>query len=123
MAKGKEVGEFSMNLTTITFSPGPAGSVLNEANFEGTATGGFGTVAGTATFVGGKSGTFSYCGAAWMDSGDEVTFTGSGSYESTGKHHWETRAILEVSDGNTMVSEGKLDLASRSWSGKVSEWS
>jgi hypothetical protein len=64
MGKGKEVAKFSMNLTTIAFSPGPAGSVLNEGNFEGTATGGFGTVAGTATFVGGKSGTFSYCGAA-----------------------------------------------------------
>jgi hypothetical protein len=122
MAKGKELADFSMNLTTITFSPGPGGSVLNEGNFEGTATGGFGTVAGTATFVGGKSGTFSYCGTAWLDSGDELTSTGSGSYESSGKHHWQTQGVLQLSDGSTVVSEGEIDLAERSWTGKVSEW-
>jgi hypothetical protein len=58
-----------------------------------------------------------------MDSGDEATFNASGTYESTGKHHWQTRAILQVSDGMTLLSEGELDLASREWKGTVSEWS
>jgi hypothetical protein len=123
MAKGKKLADFSMQVTSITFVPGQAGSMVNQANFEGTATGGFGTVAGTAAFVGGKSGTFSWCGGAWLDNGDELASSGSGSYESSGKHRWTTRAILDFSDGRRVISEGEIDLASRSWKGKVSAWS
>lgn len=50
MAAGKPIGEFSLKTTSLTFTPGPGGSTLVSANFEGTATG-LGTVAGTATFV------------------------------------------------------------------------
>jgi hypothetical protein len=123
MAKGKQLAEFSMKSTSITYLPGPAGSRLAQANFEGTATGGFGTVAGTATFVGSKSGTLSYCGAAYLENGNELSASGSGSFESTGKHHWHTQAILHLSDGSALLSEGEIDLAKRSWTGKVSEWS
>ena len=57
MASGEVVGEFSFKVVTITNSPGPAGSVLIQVNWEGTATG-FGAVFNTATFVGGpKNGT------------------------------------------------------------------
>jgi hypothetical protein len=52
MASGKAIGEFSLKAITGTHSPGPAGSVLNQVNWEGTATG-FGAVFGTATYVGG----------------------------------------------------------------------
>jgi hypothetical protein len=58
MAKGKSVGEYSLKFTSFTLTPGPAGSILTQGNCEGTGTG-FGTTFGTATFVGGKSGTFS----------------------------------------------------------------
>ena len=59
MASGKAIGEFSFKAITATHSPGPAGSVLNQVNWEGTATG-FGAVFSTATYVGGpKNGTFS----------------------------------------------------------------
>ena len=122
MAKGKQVAEWSMKSTSATVLPGPAGSTLVQVNFEGTATGGFGTIAGTATFVGGKSGTLSYCGVSYLDNGDQLSASGSGSYESTGKHHWHTQAILQLSDGSALHSEGELDLATRSWSGKASEW-
>lgn len=111
-----------MGTTSLTFMPGPAGSTLVQGNYEGTATGGFGTVAGTSTFVGGKSGTFEYCGMAWLDDGSELAIAGPGSFESTGKHHWKTHAILQVSDGRAMLSEGEIDLASRKWTGTVSEW-
>jgi hypothetical protein len=40
---GKAIGEFSFKAVTIKYSPGPAGSVLVEPNWEGTAAG-FGTV-------------------------------------------------------------------------------
>jgi hypothetical protein len=58
MASGKPVGEFSLKASTLTYTPGPAGSVLVQVNFEGPATN-FGTVLGTMTAVsaGQKSGT------------------------------------------------------------------
>jgi hypothetical protein len=35
----KELGEFSSKFTTLTISPGPAGSILIQGNAVGTATG------------------------------------------------------------------------------------
>jgi hypothetical protein len=69
MAKGKELGEFSLKSVTITASPGPSGSTMLQGNFEGPGTG-IGTVILTATFVGRKSGTFSTCGGAFGDEGE-----------------------------------------------------
>jgi hypothetical protein len=72
MAAGKPIGEYSMKSTSWTLRPGPAGSTVIDGNFEGTATG-FGSVLGTGTFLVGKIGTFSYCGAACPDDGDIYT--------------------------------------------------
>jgi hypothetical protein len=123
MASGKHLGEFSLKAITATYSPGPAGSVLSQVNWEGTATG-FGAVFGTATYVGGpKGGTFSYCAEAFLDNGDAVTGIGQGTFESTGKHRWRTEGFIQISDGRRVATEGEMDLASRSWKGKISEMS
>jgi len=87
MTKGKQLGEFSLKFTSFTLTPGPAGSTLVQGNFEGSATAGYGTVIGTSTFVGGKSGTYNQYLTAYLDNGDEVSITCGGTYESTGKHH------------------------------------
>jgi hypothetical protein len=118
MATAKELGEFSLKFTSLALTPGPAGSVLIQGNCEGTATG-FGTILGTAMFVGGKSGTFSWCAAAYMPNGEQLTGIGPGTYESVGTHRWRTRAFVEISDGRTFILEGEIDLATRSWNGKV----
>ncbi len=120
MPSGKQIGEYSMKSTSLTLAPGPGGSMVITANFEGTATG-FGTIVGTGTFVGGKSGTFSYCGAAYLDNGDTNSGLGTGTYESVGQHRWHTAGILQLSDGSAFISEGEIDLASRSWKGKMFE--
>jgi hypothetical protein len=123
MASGKQLGEFSLKAITATYSPGPAGSVLSQVNWEGTATG-FGAVFGTATYVGGpKGGTFSYCAEAFLDNGDGLTGIGQGTFESTGKHRWRTEGFIQISDGRRVATEGEMDLASRSWKGKISEMS
>ena len=115
---GKVIGEFSFKAITSTYSPGPAGSVLDQVNWEGMAAG-FGTVFGTTTFVGGsKSGTFSACWVAYLDNGEQVSGIGSGTYESSGKHRWRTRHVIHISDGASIVNEGEIDLATRSWTGK-----
>jgi len=121
MAKGKELGDFTHKFMSTTVLPGPAGSTLNQTNWEGGATG-FGTIFITATFVGGKSGTFSSNGADYLDNGDQRTGHGTGTYESVGTHVWRTEEIVHISDGNTLYSEGKIDLAARTWVGKIYEW-
>ena len=118
MTKGKEVGEFSHTWSSITLLPGPAGSMLHQANVEGTATG-YGAVRGTATFVGGKSGTFSALWAAFLDDGEQLGGTSTGTYESVGKHVWKTAETVNVSDGTVIYSEGVIDNAGRSWKGKM----
>lgn len=120
MAKGKALGEYSMKTTSLTINPGPGGSTLIQGNFEGTASG-FGTVFGTATFVGGSSGTSDWCGVAYLDNGETNSATGKGRYESIGKHRWRTEGLLQTADGQTIVSEGEIDLATRSWKGKLFE--
>ena len=123
MASRKAVGEFSFKAITVTYSPGPAGSVLAQVNWEGTATG-FGAVFATATYVGGpKGGSYSECGAAFMDDGRALTGIGQGTTESTGKHRWRTEGFMQISDGRRIASEGEMDLASRSWKGTLFEMS
>jgi len=123
MASGKQIGEFSFKFITFVNSPGPAGSVLIQVTWEGPATG-FGTVFDTATYVGGpKSGTFSECGIAYLDNGDGLSGIGQGTYESNGKHRWRTAGFMQISDGRRITSEGEIDLAERSWKGKLFEMS
>jgi hypothetical protein len=121
MAVGKELGDFSLKITSLTYTPGPAGSVLVQANCEGTASGqGAGALLGTATFMsaGMKSATFSWCGATYLDNGDSVTGIGQGTIESTGRHRWRSQGINHLSDGHTIRIDGEIDLATRSWVGK-----
>ena len=121
MATGKALGEFSMKAITATYSPGPAGGVLSQVNWEGTATG-FGAVFGTATFGGGpKGGSYSLCTEAFMDNGDIMTGIGQGTFETVGKHRWRTEGFMQLSDGRRIAGDGEIDLAARSWKGKLSE--
>ena len=121
MATGKPLGEYSLKAITVTYSPGPAGGVLSQVNWEGTATG-FGAVFGTATYAGGpKGGSYSWCAAAYLDNGDVQNGMGPGTYESIGKHRWRTEGYIQLSDGRRVAGEGEIDLAARSWKGRIFE--
>ena len=121
MAPGKPIGEFSLKMVTQTNTPGPAGSVLVQVNFEGSGTG-FGAIFDTSTFVGGgRDGTFSQVGSAYLDNGDVLSGVGQGTYESKGKHRWSTQSIIQISDGRRLSSTGEIDLAARSWKGTLSD--
>jgi hypothetical protein len=123
MASGKQIGEFSFKFTTLVSIPGAAGDVHRQVTWEGTATG-FGTVFTTVTYAGSsKAGTFSQSGTAFMDNGDFLHGVGQGTYESTGKHKWHTVGFLQLSDGRRITGEGDIDLAERSWKGKLFEMS
>jgi hypothetical protein len=119
---GKQIGEFSFKFTTFINSPGPAG-VLRQVTWEGAVTG-FGTVFTTVTFTGAsKAGTFTECGTAFMDNGDFLHAIGQGTYESAGTHRWHTADFLQLSDGRRISREGEINLADRSWNGKIFEMS
>ena len=122
MATGKQIGEFSLKITSLTLTPGPGGSVLVQGNFEGTSAA-FGTILRTATFasVGAKSGTFSVCAAAFLENGDSLTGNGQGTFESIGRHKWRLQELIHISDGRSFDVEGEMDLATRSWIGKIFE--
>jgi hypothetical protein len=108
-------------MINMTVTAGPAGSTLNQVNFEGTATG-YGAVYETATFVGGgKDGTFNLAGSGFLDDGDVLSGIGQGTYESKGKHRWSTVAIIQISDGRRISSTGEIDLAARTWKGTNSD--
>jgi hypothetical protein len=120
MPTGKQLGDFSFKFTTFINQPGPGG-ILRQVTWEGMAAG-FGTVFTTVTFTGGsKAGTFSECGTAFLDNGEFLHATGQGTYESVGKHKWKTADFLQLSDGRRISSEGEIDLAERSWKGKIFE--
>lgn len=120
---GKPIGEFSLKMVSQTNSAGPAGSVLVQVNFEGTGTG-FGAIFDTSTFVGGgRDGTFSQVGSAYLDNGEVLSGVGQGTYESKGKHRWATASTIQISDGRRLASVGEIDLASRTWKGTLSELS
>ena len=123
MAQGKQIGEWACKFTSWTITPGPAGSIVQQGNYEGPTTGegGAGTVIGTIAVWGGNSGTYSMCVVGYLDDGNALTGSGEGTYESTGKHHWATQGLAQLSDGSNIILSGELDLAERSWTGKMFE--
>jgi hypothetical protein len=124
MALGKPITDFTLKITSLTFTEGLGESLDVQGNLEGTATG-FGSVLGTAAFTnaGEKSGTWKFCGVAYLENGDSIRGVAQGTHESSGVHRWRTRGVEKLSDGRTVALEGEIDLATRSWTGKLFEWS
>ena len=127
MAIGKNLGEFALKSTSLTYSATETGGTV-QGNFEGTAKGEglSGPVLGTLTAVGApgaKSGTCSWAGTSYLNNGEEVNGKGEGTWEKTGTHKWRIRAVNYLSDGRTIASDGEVDLATRSFTGTLFEWS
>ena len=81
-----------------------------------------GAIFDTSTFVGGgKDGTFSQVGAAYLENGEILNGIGQGSYETKGKHRWTTASTIQISDGRRFASAGEIDLAARTWKGTLSD--
>ena len=121
MALGKEFGDFSFKITSVGYSEDGTAQI----NLDGTATS-YGTVLGTLTLrgePGAKRGTATWRGDGFLENGDVVQGAGEGSWEEIGRHEWRTRLVVSVSDGETFASDGRLDLASRTYTGKNLEWS
>ena len=112
----KEIGDFSLKATSWT-----VGDEDMSANFEGTATG-FGELVGTLRArgePGAEFGTCSWRSASYLDDGGEVQSAGEGTWQKIGKHRWQLRFTHAISDGRTVLSDGVVDFASRSFNGKL----
>lgn len=126
MASGKQIGEYSGQLTSLTFGPGPGTTMTGQANMEGTVSGamGEGTYALTHHVViepGAKSGTWNQYGIAIMKDGTSRGFHAQGTWEEIGSGKWRYRGTGKFSDGATYVSEFEGNMATRTWAGKLYE--
>ena len=125
MSVGKEAGEFSFTSTGVTVTSEPGGAVTQAVNLEGTATG-FGTVLGTLTFYsaesGAENGFTTWAGSAYMDNGESVAGVGRGVFEKSGTNTWRVRAVLQVTGGPLLLSDGEIALEGRTYTGKLYEW-
>jgi hypothetical protein len=58
----------------------------------------------------------------FLDDGKTINGSGEGTWETVGKHKWRIRGINYIADGRTLASDGELELATQSLTGKIYEW-
>ena len=121
----EQIGEFSLKHAGSTYAKTLEGELANYANFTGTASG-YGAVFGTLKFqnplsdVGSGSGTCTWSGQAFLDDGTSVGGFGEGTWQQIGNENkWTVNMNVEVSDGSRHRSEGEIDLATLSFTGKM----
>lgn len=122
MALGKEIGTFDFKITSWSQAE-DGGSV--SITVDGTGSD-FGTVLGTLTGViapGAKSGAASWRSQAFLDNGEAVQGRGEGTWVDSGKHQWRIRMNVAISDDRFIAADGTLNLADRSFKGKILDWS
>jgi hypothetical protein len=126
MAIGKQVAEFAFKFTTITYA-GTATEQIIQGNCEGTVKLGGETSPALGTLTthgapGAKSGKCNWVGSVYPANGNAIPSTGEGTWEQAGAYKWRVRMLLHRSDGITRVTEGEIDLATRSYNGVNYEW-
>jgi hypothetical protein len=125
MSVGKAVGEFSFTSTGVTVSSNPGEGWTQQVNLEGTATG-FGAVIGTLTFhasgPGAENGYVTWAGSSYMDDGEAGGGLGRGVYEKSGANQWRIRALIQITDGPLLLSEGEVALEGRTYVGTIYQW-
>ena len=122
MALGQEIGDFETRVTSWDYQEDFKSVAIVV---DGTATG-FGTVLGTLNCKlapGAKSASCSWRSQAFLENGDIISGVGEGNWVESGKHQWRVRMTITLNDGRFIAAEGTLDLASRSFNGKILEWS
>jgi len=127
MAQGKQIGAFTLKGDAFIYTPGPGQGYTIQAAFSGSVTGEVaGTHRGTLTVaigVGTKVGTYTYCGATYLPSGDVVSVTSQGTVENIGNNKRRLRGVNNFSDGRIAAVEGEIDVIEGTLTGKLFEWS
>ena len=126
MALTDPIGEFEFSSRGLSVSePSSSGGGSITVDYQGTATG-YGVVASSMTFTvreaGEKGGTVSANNIAWLENGDSMSGVSRGVFSSSGTNTWRVRAMVVVSDGTVLLSEGEVSLADQTYKGKLYAW-
>ena len=126
MALSDPIGEFEFSSRGLTVSdPSSSGGSSITVDYEGTATGAC-VVASSMTFTvqeaGAKSGRVSANNIAWLENGDSMSGVSSGVFSASGTNTWRVRAMVVVSDGTVLLSEGEVSLAEQTYKGNLYAW-
>lgn len=124
MAVGKEIGLFDMKSTSITLEANKGKVTAAQVNFEGDISGEFScTALATMTIQSsdGKDGTYKISARCFMKNGEIVDAVGEGKTTSTGGQKWTVAGVADVSDGRSAAVKGEIDLAKRSYTGRMFE--
>ena len=116
------LGEFANRHVGSSYATREGGVVVNSS-WEGTATG-YGTVFGSLIFDvedGAKSGSVQWVGQAFPPDSDFLNAKGSGTWAQVeGAHRWTISVpVITVSNGDRVRCEGQVDLATRTFTGKM----
>ena len=120
------IGEFTLEHKGTTYLKTDDG-LDSYANFAGTATG-YGAVFGTLKVSNPLVGTIPSSGActwtsqAFLDDGTIMTGYGEGTFEQhAGLQKWKVNLEIQVSNGDSLRSEGEIDLETLTYSGAMYE--
>ena len=119
-------GEFSLEMKGQAQESIDSGIRL-ISHWEGTATG-FGAVFGTLTVdlssddIAATSGTCRWVAVGFLPDGGRDGGAAEGTWtQHAGRNAWSLNLTGTSANGQKMRSEGEIDLASRSWTGKMYE--
>ncbi len=120
------VGEFSLEHKGSTYIKTDDG-LDGYVNFMGDATG-YGTVMGTLKVSNPLTGSIATSGPctwssqAFLEDGTTVTAYGEGTYEQqASQQRWKVTLNLQISNGDSIRSEGEIDLETLVFSGNIYE--
>jgi len=126
MALGKQTGNYLGRTTSTTISPGPGNAITLQANVEGTGSLDRGEFTYALTYSvemepEAKSGTYSQCGLVDMKDGTRVGIRTQGTWEESSAGKISNHGSGQLPDGTTYADEFEIDLATRTWTGKLYE--
>ena len=126
MALGKQIGTSEYKTVSTTYIPGPGGTVTVQINLEGSVSGEIsGPVEGTMTVdnPGGQSGTWSLCVGIYPADGKALFAGAQGTWETAGTYQWRLKGLGQLPDGRTAAAEGRAEMANRTVTFTIYEWS
>lgn len=124
MAVGKEIGLFEMKSTSITLEAARGRVTSAQVNFEGDISGEFAcTALATMTVESsdGQDGTYTICARCFMQDGEVLDAVGEGKTTSTGGQRWTVAGVAKMSNGRATAVKGEIDLARRTYTGRLFE--
>ncbi len=122
MPTGKEIGSYKSKSTSMTVTNIDGDQRTIEVNMEGEVSGQLsGTVVSTVIYTGTNDrGSYSDKGVGFLESG-VLHGEGMGVYWLEKPGEWETRGAVTLGNGQTVIAEGRVNLAKRTWNGKLFE--